>query len=99
MTTDDFAFAPPPFKPEEALVRLRRELREVRGLAERGAGFECRGHVVVELSLDGQAIQARLVERPARTPRWEAHRLTTAAEVRRFTEEVRRRLARWADDE
>ena len=32
--SEEFGFAPPPFKPDEALQKLRRELREL-GLTER----------------------------------------------------------------
>ena len=34
------SFEPPPFKPAESLVQLKRSLREMRTLAERGSGFE-----------------------------------------------------------
>ena len=40
--TDDIGFAPPPFKPDEALLRLQRELRDL-GLSEREGVFERRG--------------------------------------------------------
>lgn len=94
---DDF-FAPPPFKPDEALVQLKRGLRELRALAERGNGFELQGQRVIELSVDGAALQARLAKRPARSPDWETHILKNSAEVRQFTDEVKRRLSRWSDE-
>jgi hypothetical protein len=31
-------FAPPPFKPDEALIKLRRDLKELKPLAEKGTG-------------------------------------------------------------
>ncbi|MFZ5543558.1 MAG: hypothetical protein ACOZJZ_08360 [Pseudomonadota bacterium] len=94
---DDF-FAPPAFKPAEALVQLKRQLRELRPLAERGNGFELRGQAVVELSADGQALQARLVKRPARSPEWTQHTLKNSADVRRFVDTVKAQLARWSDE-
>lgn len=99
MTTDDFSFALPPFKPDEAIVKLRRDLRQLRGLTARGDWFEYRGQPVVSLTLEPDCIRARVVERPARTPHWEDRRLASGADVRRFTEDVRRGLARWNEDE
>ena len=45
MSNDDSAgfFAPPAFKPAEALVQLRRSLRDLRGLSERGLRPYMRG--------------------------------------------------------
>ena len=94
---DDF-FAPPPFKPAEAMVQLKRQLRELRPLAERGNGFELRGQTVVELAADDSAISARLAKRPARTPEWTQHALRNSADVRRFVEAVKAQLARWSDE-
>lgn len=97
---DDF-FAPPPFRPDEALQQLRRALRELRPLQERAGepiAFELGGQRVVELAVQDGAIAARLARRPARTPEWQAHTLKDAADVRRFTEAVRRALAGWTDD-
>lgn len=95
----DDSFAPPPFKPADALVQLKRTLRDLRGLAERGNGFGWKGHAVLELSADAQAIQARLARRPARTPEWTAFTLKGSPDVRRFTDEVKKRLAQWDSDE
>lgn len=95
----DDSFAPPPFKPADALVQLKRTLRDLRGLAERGNGFSWKGHAVLELSADAQAIQARLAKRPARTPEWTAFTLKASPDVRRFTDEVKKRLAQWDSDE
>ena len=63
MSTDDFGFAPPPFKPEEALQRLRRDLREL-GLSEREGVFERRGLAIARVRVDGAQLAAALVERP-----------------------------------
>lgn len=93
----DGFFAPPPFKPGDALVQLQRTLRGVRGLAERGAGFEWNGRPVVTLAVDGETLRARLAKRPATSPEWETRTLRNGADVRRFGDEVKRRVERWKD--
>ena len=93
----DDAFALPPFKPDEALVQLRRSLRELRGLAERGGGFDWKGQPVIALAIDGEAITAKLARRPARSPEWEARRVASSAELRKWLDEVRARVKRWSD--
>ena len=97
MSDDDF-FAPPAFKPAEALVLLKRQLRDLR-LAESGDRYELAGQQVLALSADDGAIQARLVKRPARSPEWTTHKLASSADVRRFVDTVKSQLARWRDDE
>jgi len=94
---DDF-FALPPFKPADALLQLKRQLRELRPLAERGEGFEWQGQAVVALQAAEGRIDARLAKRPARSPDWEPHALATAADVRRFVVLVKARLRHWTDD-
>jgi hypothetical protein len=93
---DDF-FAPPAFKPDDALVQLRRSLRELRGLAERGSGFDWKGQPVIALAVDGDAIAARLAKRPARSPDWETRRIASSVEQRKWLDEVRARVKRWSD--
>ena len=44
--SEDWGFALPAFKPEEALQRLRRDLREL-GLVERAGVFEQRGSAAI----------------------------------------------------
>ncbi len=97
MPDDDSFLAPPPFKPAEALVQLRRSLRELRGLSERGAGFDWKGQAVVALEASDEAIAARLARRPARSPEWEPRILRSSADVRRFGDDVKRAVARWRD--
>lgn len=95
MSEDAFGFAPPPFRPADALVGLKRSLREL-GLSERGTAFELRGRAVVELRADDAAIQARRVKRPQATPEWTpGQALRSAADVRRFVEDTRQQLRRW----
>lgn len=94
--SDDF-LAPPAFKPEEALLLLKRGLRELRGLAERGRAFEWKGQPVIALAVEGAAITSRLAKRPAASPEWESRALKSAADVRKFGDEVKQRVARWRD--
>ncbi len=94
MADDEFGFAPPPFKPDEALVTLRRALRDL-GLAERGAGFELRGKRVLELTTEDALISARIARRLMFTPEWDTQSLKGAADTRKLLDEVKKRLARW----
>ena len=94
----DDLFAAPPFKAEEALVTLKRTLRDLK-LTERGNNFEQRGKRVVELTLDGGAIQARLARRLMVTPEWDRITIRSAPEQRKLIDEVKKRLARWEHDE
>jgi hypothetical protein len=97
---DDFGGALPPFKPAEALVLLKRSLRDLRPLAERGDAFELRGARVIELAAGEAAIDARLARRPSRqVPAWDHHTLRGSADVRRFVDEVNRRVALWTEEE
>jgi hypothetical protein len=93
----DFGFAPPPFKPAEALMQLQRTLRGIGGLTERGAAFEWKGRAAITLAAGEAAIEVRLARRPATRPEWEARTLKSGADVRRFADDVKQRLARWRD--
>ena len=98
MSDDHSGFAPPPFKPDTALEQIKRSLRDLK-LAERGHGFDLRGKRVVELGIEGDAIHLRLARTLALTPPWDAMKIKTAAEQRKFIDEMRKRLARWTQDE
>jgi hypothetical protein len=100
MSNDDGfgGFAPPPFDPNAALVTLKRALRDLK-LAERGAGFELRGKRVVELAVEGAAIQAKLARRLMATPEWDRVSVKSAADQRKLVDETKRRLARWETEE
>jgi len=95
--TDDF-FAPPAFKPDEALQTLKRSLRDLRPLAERGNGFELGGKRVIELQAETATLLVKLAKRPAHTPQWEPLVLKNSADVRKCLDEVKKRLARWTED-
>ena len=95
---DESGFAPPPFKPEDALLQLKRSLRDLQ-LSERGPGFELRGKRVLELRVDGASIAARIARKLALTPEYDNQKLASAADVRKLIDEIKRRLARWDREE
>lgn len=96
--SDDFGFAPPPFNAENALQTIKRSLRDLK-LAERAPGFELRGKRVVELQLDGATIRAKLARRLMLTPEWDTLSVADANGQRKLLDEVKKRLARWEQDE
>jgi len=98
MTNHSPDLASPPFKPADALVQIKRSLRDLK-MAERGNGFELRGKLVVELAVDEVAINARLARTLANTPQWDAVAIRSANEQRKFIDELKKRLARWAQDD
>ena len=97
--SEEWSIPAPAFKADEALVALKRQLRELRPLAERGARFELRGVPVVELALVGDAIEARLAQRPTNSTAWTTHPLSRSADLRTFVDSVRRQMRRWDTDE
>jgi hypothetical protein len=95
--SDDSAFAPPPFKPDEALARLKRELREM-GLAEREGVFERRGLAIARVRVDGVQLAAAMVKRPSRaSPQWQPRSLDSSAAVRDFSAALKKALQQWGD--
>lgn len=97
MSTDDFGFAPPPFKPDEALASLTRSLREL-GLTPRGSLFERRGTAIARVTADGEALAAARVKRPSRSsPEWLPRTLRSSADVRDFVADLKKQLAQWSD--
>ena len=97
MSADGVAL--PAFKPADALVGLKRGLRDLGRLTERGTGFELKGQTVIQLNADDTGITAKLARRPGRSPQWDSSRLASAADVRCFVDEARKRLASWTDEE
>ncbi len=89
-------FAPPAFKPEEALLKLRRELREL-GLSERAGVFERKGQAIAKAVVEGAVLQLALVKRPARTPEWLSKTVKDHAQLRDFVATVKRNLSVWSD--
>lgn len=94
----DFGFAPPPFSPENALVQLKRALRDLK-LAERGNAYELRGKRVVELVVEDTGIAVNLARKLALTPQWDRQVVNSATAQRKLVDEVRKRLARWEQED
>jgi hypothetical protein len=95
MPDDDF-FAPPPFDAQAALATLRRTLRDLK-LVEREGVHELKGKPVVRARAEGDALRLEVVKRPALAPEWERHEAADHAQVRRFVDDLKRRLLRWED--
>ena len=98
MSDDEPGFALPAFKPEDALQALRRALRDLK-LAERGNAFELRGKRVLEAAAEAGALQVRLARKLALTPEWDRISVHNANEHRKLIDEVKKRLARWAQED
>jgi len=99
-------FALPPFKADEALVKLRRDLRELKPLLEKGTGalvrFEWKSLPAIELSLavgDKPALAVSLAKKPSQRPDWTKQTLASSADVRKLLDEVKRSLKRWDDED
>lgn len=101
MSDENDFFALPAFKPDEALLKLKRDLRDLRQLAERegGRSFTLKGQSVLELSADAEVLAAKLAKRPAQRPEWEAWTCKSSADVRRLQDEIKKRLARWTTED
>ncbi len=93
--SDDF-FAPPPFDPASALATLARTLRDLK-LAERDGAFELGGTPVVRARVDGAVLRLDVVRRPSRSPDWEHVEARDHAMLRRFTDDLKKRVAKWGD--
>lgn len=94
----EFGFAPPPFNAENALVQLKRSLRDLK-LAERGNAFEQRGKRVLELAPEAGGIAVKIARKLALTPEWDSLRVDSAAAQRKLLDEVKKRLARWEQED
>ena len=92
-------FAAPPFKPAEALVLLKRQLRDLKPLVERGERYEIKGRPVITLQATETAIEALVARRPATHPDWTPDRLANSLDVRRFVDTVKKRLQQWEREE
>ena len=94
---DALDFAAPPFKPDEALQRLQRDLRGL-GLTLRAGCFERRGSVIAKAVVDGEVLRAARVKRPSRTgPEWMDKVLRSSADARDFVADLKKQLAQWSD--
>ena len=93
--SDDF-FAPPPFNPETARQTLARALRDLK-LVERNGAFEFAGQPVVKARIEGATLKLEVAKKPSRSPDWERAEAADHAKLRRFIDDVKRRVSRWAD--
>jgi hypothetical protein len=93
--SDDF-FAPPPFDPAGARATLARTLRDLK-LAERSGAFELNGQPVVRVAIDGATLRLEVARKPSRSPDWDRSVVDDHAKLRRFSDDLKRRVARWAD--
>jgi len=99
MSEESWGMAPPAFKADEALVQLKRALRDL-GLTERNSGFEQSGRRALEFDLGEGQIAIRLARRlQVQTPDWDRSTLKSHADQRKLLDEVKKRLARWRDDD
>ena len=97
MDDEQFGFALPAFKPDEAIQTLKRELRAL-GLTEREGRFERRGLAIARAAVDGAVIQAARVGRPSRSsPEWLSKTLKHSGDVRDFVADLKKQLAAWSD--
>jgi hypothetical protein len=97
--SEDWGLAVPAFKPDEAVQRLRRDLREA-GLVERAGVFERRGTPIAKVAAGDGVVDAALVERPSRrSPVWRARALKSGADVRDFVNLVKKQLGAWSQDD
>lgn len=96
---DQDFFAPPAFKPDVALIQLKRFLRDQRPLAERGNAFTLKGLTVLELSIDAATLTARLAKKPMQSPEWDSKVCKSSADLRSLQDEIKKRLARWTDED
>ena len=93
--SDDF-FAPPPFDPATARATLARALRDLK-LTERNGAFEMNGQPVVRVATTGAALKLEVARKPSRSPDWDRVEADDHAKLRRFIDDVKRRVARWAE--
>jgi hypothetical protein len=87
-------FAPPPFDPNAARAALVRALRDLK-LAERNGAFELNGQPVVKARVEGAVLKLDVAKRAARSPDWQQAQAADHAQLRRFIDDVKRRVARW----
>ena len=97
MSEEAWGFAPPPFRVDDALQGLKRELRAL-GLSEREGAWERRGVRIAQARINDAAILAGRVKRPSRnSPEWQMRALRSSADVRDFLADLKKQLALWSD--
>ncbi|MEO8279855.1 MAG: hypothetical protein ABI564_09200 [Ideonella sp.] len=96
MSDETFGFVSPPFKPDEALERLKRELRAL-GLSEREGAFERRSLLMARAVIADGKITASIARSPARSPEWRTRSLASSADLRDFVADLKKSMAQWSD--
>ena len=91
-------FAPPAFNPADSLLQLKRSLRDLRPLVERGEGFDLQGNRVVELRADDSFITVRIARKALRSPEWDTQVVKNGADLRKCIDEVKKRLVKWTEE-
>ena len=91
---NEFGFSLPAFDAGNALLQIRRALRDMK-LAERGSGFELGGKAVVQLAQEDGGVTVRLARRLSGSPEWDRQAVRSGADQRKLLDEVKRRLERW----
>jgi hypothetical protein len=93
---DEEFFALPPFNPESALASLKRSLRDLK-LVEREGTYELKGQPIARMRLEGGQLELDVVRRPSGMPEWEHIAARDHGQVRRFLDDLKRRVLRWDD--
>ena len=97
--SDDFFASLPAFKADDGLERLKRGLRDIRLLSERGAArFDWKGKLAIEAAVDGKVIRIRIAKRPAHSPEWETKTLANGTDIQHWLEDAKKRIARWSEE-
>jgi hypothetical protein len=97
---DGSDWAVPAFKPDAALVTVQRALRDLKlGSRSGGLVFELRGKTVMTLELSGPALKVRMARKPQLTPEWDSFSVDSATTQRKLLDEVKKRLARWEQED
>ncbi len=91
-------FAPSPFNPADSLLQLKRSLRDMRPLVERGEGFDLQGQRVIELRSDDSFITVRIARKALRSPERDTQVLKNGADLRKCIDEVKKRLVKWTEE-
>ena len=81
----------PAIRGRATLVRSLRDLK----LAERNGAFELNGQPVVKVRIEGALLKLDVAKRPSRSPDWEHADAGDHARLRRFIDDVKKRVARW----
>ena len=54
---------------------------------------------MLELSIDAATLTAKLAKKPLQRPEWDARVCRSSADLRALQDEIKKRVARWTDEE